>query len=175
MRTRGLKKRWINVAVAFVLFLTAQDSKGLQMPKEGQWGDKAGGLAVSISVPEGSFKASDDAMLNIILKDFGTMPVSLVVRSSWVDYTYLVRNSHGQEMTMNEHGRQRAEAALEGRKILRDLQPGESRSEDFEVSKAFDLEPDTYIVVVTRTFPRPERRGEFFTAQSNEVTFQISK
>ncbi len=155
------------------LFLTDQDSKGLQPMKERQWGEKKEGLAISIVVSEADYKKSDDIVLDILLKNFGANPVPLVVRSQWIDYTYVVSNSLGQHTMKNAFGRQREEAGQEGRKMIVDLRPGESRSDEFELSKAFDLKPGTYTVFVARTFQNSSHAGQLVTVRSNLITFRV--
>lgn len=143
---------------------------------ERQWGEKKEGLAISVAVGKDSFKESELVGLNVVLRNFGTAPVPIVVRSPWVDYVYTVRDSRGNELPMNAYGQQRAKASLERRKIIRDLQPGESQEDDFELSKGVDLEhPDTYTVFATRTFPWPGHAGNSFTVQSNAITFQTTR
>ncbi len=142
------------------------------MLNDRHWGDKTEELAISISVPEASFKASDEIVLNIILKNFGLIPASIVVRSPWADYAFVPHNGHGQEVPMNQYGRKRAEASLEGRKMTYDLQPGETRSEEFELSRSFKLEPGTYTLFVTRAFQLPGH-STALRVKSNPITFHI--
>src|ERR1700722_5111563 len=139
MRMRaGGKHLRINVALASMLSIAARDSKGLQTMTERHWGEKIAGIALSSSVPKATFKRSEDIVLDIILKNFGEKPVAMVVRSPWLDYPYPVRNSRGQQISMNEFGQQRAEVATAGRKSSRDLKVGESQTDDIELSKAFN-------------------------------------
>jgi hypothetical protein len=143
---------------------------------ERQWGEKKGGLAISVAVEKRDFRPSDHIVLNIMLKNFGTSPVSVVVRSPWADYRYVIRNGRGAELPMLMYGRQRAEAASEGRKIIRELRPGESQTDDFELNTAFDLKnPDTYTLFASRTLPSPSRPAESFTLQSNAVTVRVTE
>jgi hypothetical protein len=162
----------IYAALVSVLSLAAQDSKGLPMLNDRHWGEKTEGLAMSISVPETSFKASDEIVLNIILKNFGLTSASIMVRSPWADFAFTVQNGRGQEIAMNQYGRRRAEASLEGRKIIQDLQAGDARSEDFELSKSFKLELGTYTLFVTRAFQLPGHNSAL-RVKSNPITFHI--
>jgi hypothetical protein len=143
---------------------------------ERQWGEKKEGLAISVAVEKRDFRRYDHIVLNIVLKNFGTSPASVVVRSPWADYRYVIRNGRGAELPMLMYGRQRAEAALEGRKMIRELRPGESQTDDFELNTAFDLkDPDTYILFASRILPSPGRPGESFTLQSNAVTVRVTE
>lgn len=169
--------RSVGIILAFAAVLSAgrHDWKGRQVMRERQWGEIKEGLAISIAVNNDHLETLDNVVLNLVLKNFGAAPVLAVVRSPWVDYIYVVHDDRGHELVMTSYGQQRAEGSREGRMMVRNLQPGESQSEDFELSKGFDLKhTSTVSIFATRTFPWPGHPGESFTVRSNAVTLHLA-
>lgn len=144
--------------------------------RDREWGPKTEGLALSASIEKESFKSAEAIVLTLVLKNFRPAPFVTVVRSPWADYTYAVHDSHGEELPMTAFGRQRVEAAQEGRKMIRTLHAGEFQSDTFELSRGFEINaPGTYSIIVTRTLPVDGGPSRTLVVQSNVVTFHVTR
>lgn len=95
--------------------------------------------------------------------------ITFVDTSRWCDYTIEVRNSRGQFAPETSFARQMKCPQREvGRRITRDLQPGQSFEDVFYVNHFYDLSnPDDYFIQVARQIPKELGKG---SVKSNVVT-----
>ena len=139
-----------------------------------QWGKPTEDLAISLSVAQRVYRAGEPITLNIALKNVGREPVPIVVRLVWYDYSLSVRYEGRTELARTPYAVQMIEAAEEGRRVTRQLTPGEVLSETLELAEGYRMtEPGKYHVVATRETYKRGKLDEYATVTSNELVIEV--
>lgn len=75
--------------------------------------------------------------VTITLKNTGNAPISLVVRSAWLDHILSLEDERGNKVPETAHAAATKDGAEAGRRAIRRLAPGETISDTIELEKVF--------------------------------------
>lgn len=143
-------------------------------PDEFRWGDKEENLAMSLSVAKEAYRLGELIPLRISLKNFGSAPVPVVIRSPWSDYTLKIQYERRVNIEKTSYGLQMAETAAEGRRATRQLMPEEVITEDLELTQGYDMKlPGSYTIVASRIVYKNGETNQYATITSNELVVKI--
>lgn len=148
--------------------------KGEAQMNDIHWGNKTEDLAIFLSAAKEEYKLNEPIELVISLKNFGTQPIPVVIRSPWIDYALNIRYESGADVRKTAYGFRMIESAVEGRRATRQLMPGETITEGLELSKGYDMKsPSAYKIVARRETYKKGRNDQYATVTSNELVIKI--
>lgn len=140
-----------------------------------EWGSVIEDLAISLSVDQPVFRLGDTIPLHIALRNFGTTPITIVMRSPWIDFSLLVRDENGREIPESDYMRQMRETAAQARRAMHQLMPGDVVTETLDLDKAYELKiPGLYTVSANHTTFKKGMLDQFAEVASNELKIRIA-
>jgi hypothetical protein len=140
-----------------------------------EWGSPKEDVALSLSTDQSVFKLGETVRLTFSLKNIGVVPVTLQVRSPWVDYELIVRTEGGSQLDESLYAQHKREVAEQGRRMYSQLMPGEETTNTLELEKVSDFpSPGLYMVSAKRQVFKKGTLDQLIEVTSNELRLKCT-
>jgi hypothetical protein len=141
---------------------------------EFQWGSPTEDLVISITTDRPNYQIGEVITLNIALKNIGDSPLTVAMRSKWIDYAISAWDKSLTELQKSPYAIQMLETAAEGRRATKTIMPSEIIKQKIELTKVFDInQSGSYKIVATRETYKKGKLNEYATVYSNTLIIQI--
>jgi hypothetical protein len=131
---------------------------------------------ITLSSAKNEYAVGERIPLTISLKNTGDKPVTIIVRSEWLDHLLTVIDARGNTVPEKPEAVKAKEGAQAGRRAIRTLVPGEILAETIDLEKIFKLsQAGVYRVTSSRHVSEKQTLEDPFLVSSNRLEIRIAQ